>query len=362
MNNFSDKVNFIWSIAELLRGDYKASEYGRVILPLVVLRRLDCVLEPTKESVLALAGDPRLGGVERVLNQAAGQSFSNKSALTFRKLLDDPGQVAGNLGNYINGFSSVARETFEKFDFEGQIARLEEAGILFQVIQKFANIDLHPDAVGNQEMGYIFEELIRRFSEQSNETAGEHFTPREVVHLMVDLLFLEDNSLLSDRGVIRTLYDPACGTGGMLSVAQERVRQLNDSTQLHVFGQEINDESYAICRSDMLIRNQDATHIAAGNSFSKDGFAGERFDYFLCNPPFGVDWKKVERAIRDEHDKKGMAGRFGAGLPRINDGSLLFLQHMIAKWNPPEPVGSRLAIVFNGSTVFPSDAGSLDGP
>jgi len=251
MNNFSDKVNFIWSIAELLRGDYKASEYGRVILPLVVLRRLDCVLEPTKESVLALAGDPRLGGVERVLNQAAGQSFSNKSALTFRKLLDDPGQVAGNLGNYINGFSSVARETFEKFDFEGQIARLEEAGILFQVIQKFANIDLHPDAVGNQEMGYIFEELIRRFSEQSNETAGEHFTPREVVHLMVDLLFLEDNSLLSDRGVIRTLYDPACGTGGMLSVAQERVRQLNDSTQLHVFGQEINDESYAICRSDM---------------------------------------------------------------------------------------------------------------
>ncbi len=355
MASFSDKVNFIWSIAELLRGDYKASEYGRVILPLVVLRRLDSVLEPTKEAVLAAV---QRGTPELALQHVAKQSFYNTSALTFRKLLDDPGQAAANLRSYINGFSSTARETFEKFDFDAQISKLEEAGVLFQVLQKFAAIDLHPDTVSNREMGYVFEELIRRFSEQSNETAGEHFTPREVVRLMVDMLFLEDGELLSAPGINRRLLDPACGTGGMLSVAEEYLRDLNPSARLFVYGQEVNDESYAICRSDMMIKGQSASNIVVGNSFSKDGFPGQTFDYFLCNPPFGVEWKKVEKVVRDEHERQGTPGRFGAGLPRINDGSLLFLQHMIAKWDPPERVGSRLAIVFNGSPLFTGDAGS----
>lgn len=361
MSRFQDKVSFIWSVADLLRGDYKASEYGRVILPLTVLRRLDCVLEPSKQAVLEAQALPivqSLADPDAVLCKAAGQPFYNSSPLEFPTLLADPPLVAENLRAYIAGFSASARETFEHFNFDDHIDRLKRGGILFQVLQKFAGIDLHPDKVPNTEMGLIFEELIRRFAEQSNETAGEHFTPREVVRLMVDLLFAEDDALLRERAIIRTLYDPAAGTGGMLSVAQEYLAELNPDAELWVYGQEINPESYAICRSDMMIKGQDPKNIVFGNSFSQDGFAGRVFDYFLSNPPYGVEWKKVEATVRDEHARLGEHGRFGAGLPRINDGSLLFLQHMIAKWRDPEQGGSRLAIIFNGSPLFTGDAGS----
>lgn len=361
MRSFQDKVAFIWSVADLLRGDYKASEYGRIILPLTVLRRLDCVLEARKGIVLERAQEPMIQALQDpdpVLQHVAGQRFFNRSRLDFRTLLSDPPHIADNLRAYIHGFSASARETFERFNFDDHIDRLDAAGILFQVVQKFAAIDLHPDTVPNSEMGTIFEELIRRFSEQSNETAGEHFTPREVVRLMVDLLFIEDDDLLRERAIIRTLYDPACGTGGMLSVAQEQLESLNPEATLAVYGQELNPESYAICRSDMMIKGQDPANIAFGNSFSQDGHAGQTFDYFLSNPPFGVEWKKVESTVRGEHARLGLDGRFGAGLPRINDGSLLFLQHMIFKWKGPESGGSRLAIVFNGSPLFTGDAGS----
>lgn len=362
MTNFQDKVGFIWSVADLLRGDYKQSEYGKVILPLTVLRRLDSVLAKTKDKVLAKAqvlperADEQIRHV--MLCQAAGQSFYNLSKFTFRSLLDDPNHLAANLNHYITGFSANAREIFtEKFKFSDQIARLDEGNILFLVLGKFLEIDLHPDAVDNVTMGYIFEELIRKFSELSNETAGEHFTPREVIRLMVNLLFLEDDDALRKKGVIRTLYDPAAGTGGMLSVAENYLRELNPSASLKTFGQELNPESYAICKSDMMIKGEDAGNVRFGNSFTQDGLPGEKFDYFLSNPPFGVEWKKVEREVRDEHDKQGMSGRFGAGLPRISDGSLLFLQHMISKFKT-DGQGSRLAIVFNGSPLFTGGAGS----
>ncbi len=373
INNFQEKVSFIWSVADLLRGDYKQSEYGKVILPLTVLRRLDCVLEPTKEKVLAKAkalpkrADEAMKDL--MLSQAAGQSFYNLSKFAFQptdaakgrafvSLLGDQEQIAANLTNYIAGFSANAREIFlDKFKFGDQINRLDESNLLYLVLSKFIEIDLHPDAVDNIEMGYIFEELIRRFSEASNETAGEHFTPREVIRLMVNLLFIADDDVLRKRGVIRTLYDPACGTGGMLSVAEIYLRELNRSATLKVFGQELNPESYAICKSDMLIKGEDASNIKFGNSFTQDGLPGERFDYMLSNPPFGVEWKKVERQIRDEHERMGMAGRFGAGLPRVSDGSLLFLQHMISKFKQ-NGSGSRLAIVFNGSPLFTGAAGS----
>jgi type I restriction enzyme M protein len=353
-------AGFIWSVADLLRGDYKQSEYGKVILPLTVLRRLDCVLDATKSAVLARAArlQGQIENVEPVLRSVAGQSFYNTSPLDFGKLLQDPGQLAGNLRAYIAGFSAGAREVLEKFDFDVQITRLERADLLYLVVSRFAEIDLHPERVSNVEMGYLYEELIRRFSELSNETAGEHFTPREVIRLMVNLLFAEDDELLRDAGAVRTLFDPACGTGGMLSVAENHLRDLNPSAQLKVAGQELNEESYAICRSDMMIKGQDASRIVCGNSFSEDGHRGETFDYLLANPPFGVEWKKVERVIRDENEKLGFRGRFGAGLPRINDGSLLFLQHMISKMKPPEKGGSRLAIVFNGSPLFSGAPGS----
>ncbi|MDA8063263.1 MAG: class I SAM-dependent DNA methyltransferase, partial [Actinomycetota bacterium] len=351
---------FIWSVADLLRGDYKQSEYGKVILPLTVLRRLDCVLEPTKAAVLAraakLAG--QVDNVEPVLCAVAGQRFYNTSPLDFPRLLDDPAQVAGNLRAYIAGFSSGAREVLDKFDFDTQITRLARADLLYLVLSRFCEIDLHPDAVSNIEMGYLYEELVRRFSELSNETAGEHFTPREVIRLMVNLLFATDDDVLTDAGVIKTLYDPACGTGGMLSVAEDHLRSLNPSARLEVFGQELNDETYAICRSDMMLKGQDASHIVAGNSFSDDGHKGATFDYMLANPPFGVEWKKVEETVRAEHETRGFAGRFGAGLPRINDGSFLFLQHMLSKMKPAEEGGSRLAVVFNGSPLFSGAAGS----
>jgi len=360
VNNFTERANFIWSIADLLRGDYKRSEYGRVILPLTVLRRLDCVLEPTKETVLAyLPQTKRLspGAVETVLKKKAKLSFYNKSKFNFQKLIADPNDIAANLRNYINGFSKNARNILEHFNFNDHIERLDKANLLYMVVKRFAEVDLHPNKIPNIEMGYIFEELIRKFADLSNETAGEHFTPREVIRLMVNLLFLNDKRILTKKGIVKTLYDPACGTGGMLSVAEEYLRELNPDADLRVFGQELNPESYAICNSDMLIKGQNTEHIKFGNSFTQDGLKDEKFDYMLSNPPFGVEWKKIKDEITKEYEKLGFAGRFGAGLPRISDGSFLFLQHMISKMRP-EDGGARLGIVFNGSPLFSGGAGS----
>jgi type I restriction enzyme M protein len=350
---------FIWSVADLLRGDYKQSEYGKVILPLVVLRRLDCVLEATKPQVLQrfAALKDRIENIEPVLTQASGEQFFNTSQLDFRRLLDDPANIGDNLRSYIGAFSQGARDVIDKFDFGTQITKLERGNLLYLVISKFADLDLHPGQVSNLEMGYLYEELVRRFSELSNETAGEHFTPREVIRLMVNLL-INDANTLTGEGVIKTIFDPACGTGGMLSVAEEHLRALNPRAAVAVFGQELNAETYAICRSDMMLKGQNASNIAFGNSFSEDGHTDAKFDYLLANPPFGVEWKKVEDAIRAEAEKRGFHGRFGAGLPRINDGSFLFLQHMISKMKPPAEGGSRLAIVFNGSPLFTGAAGS----
>jgi len=361
VNQFSDKVNFIWSLKELLRGPYKDHQVGRVILPLTVLRRLDCVLEPTKAKVLAKAAELKGGKVantEPILNRVAGASFHNTSKLDFQKLKGDADKIAANLTAYIKGFSSKVREIFEKFNFEPEIARLEENDRLFLVVSKFAEFDLHPDRVSNIEMGYIFEELIRRGNEAANETAGDHFTPREVIRLMVNLLLAPDRDLLVKKGIVRTLFDPACGTGGMLAVADEYLHELNPDAKLEVFGQDHNPESYAVCGSDMLIKGHNIDHIVFGSSFTKDGFSSERFDYLLANPPFGVEWKPDETAIRKEHETQGLDGRFGAGLPRINDGSFLFLQHMISKMKPTKDGGSRIGIVFNGSPLFTGDAGS----
>jgi type I restriction enzyme M protein len=354
-------ADFIWSVADLLRGDYKQSEYGKVILPLTVIRRLDCVLEPTKDAVLKkqkqLTG--KVKNAAPVLEGVADQKFFNTSPLTFLRLLDDPSSMADSLRSYIGGFSPTAKDVIDKFDFDVQIDRLSKANLLYQVVSRFADIDLHPDAVSNVEMGYLYEELIRKFSELSNETAGEHFTPREVIQLMVNLLFGDDaDDVLTKPGVVKTLCDPACGTGGMLSVAEDHLRELNPKATLAVYGQELNAETYAICRSDMMLKGQDASRIAFGNSFSEDHHEGARFDYLLANPPFGVEWKKVEDAVKGESQVKGFSGRFGAGLPRINDGSFLFLQHMISKMKRPEEGGSRIAIVFNGSPLFTGAAGS----
>lgn len=360
MNNFKERANFIWSIADLLRGDYKQSEYGKVILPLTVLRRLDCVLEPSKQAVLDYL--PQTKGlspdaIETVLKRKAKLSFYNKSKFDFQKLIADPSDIAANLRNYITGFSKNARDILEHFNFEDHIERLDKSNLLFLIIKRFAEVDLHPEAVPNIEMGYIFEDLIRKFADLSNETAGEHFTPREVIRLMVNILFLNDKDVLTKKGIVKTLYDPACGTGGMLSIAEEHLRELNPDASLRVFGQELNPESYAICNSDMLIKGQNTDHIKFGNSFTQDGLRDEKFDYMLSNPPFGVEWKKIEEDIKKESEKLGMSGRFGAGLPRISDGSFLFLQHMISKMRP-ENGGARLGIVFNGSPLFSGGAGS----
>jgi type I restriction enzyme M protein len=356
----TNHAGLIWAIADLLRGDYKQSEYGRVILPLVVLRRLDCVLEPTKDQVLirlaALEG--RVENVGPVLQAITGIDVYNTSRLTLKKILADPAQVAGNLRAWIAAFDSETRDVIEKFEFDAQIGRLDRAKLLYLVLSKVTEVDLHPDVVSNVEMGYLYEELIRRFSELSNETAGEHFTPREVIRLMVDLLFLEDDEALRTPGIVRTMLDPACGTGGMLSVGQDYLRELNPGARLEAYGQELNAETYAICRSDMMLKGQRASNIRLGNSFSQDQFQGQRYDYLLANPPFGVEWKKVQREVEDEHAKFRFDGRFGAGLPRINDGSFLFLQHMISKLKRPEEGGGRLAIVFNGSPLFTGGAGS----
>ena len=355
VENFSEKADFIWEIADLLRGDYKQSEYQKVILPMTVLRRLDCVTERNKEDVLERYEQLEQQGIENKapsLKKASGEKVYNTSEYTFETLTDDPDDIASNLQYYINAYDEETKEIFDKFDFGHQIQRLDEADLLFQIVQRFSEIDLHPSEVPNEEMGYIYEELIRKFNELSNETAGEHFTPREVIELMVNLIFDEDDEVLTEEGAVRTVYDPACGTGGMLSVAEDHVRDFNDDANLHVFGQEVNPESYAVCNSDMLIKGQEPENIVYGNSFTNDGFPDQKFDYMLSNPPFGVSWKKVKETIEREHEEQGFAGRFGAGTPTVKDGALLFLQHMLSKMKPPEEGGSRIAIVFNGSPLF----------
>ncbi len=351
---------FIWSVADLLRGDYKQSEYGKVILPFTVLRRLDCVLEPTKAAVLAEYAEKQKAGLnpDPFLLRKSGQSFYNTSPLDMRRLMGDPNNIRQNLFSYIQGFSPAVRDIFERFDFATQIERLAKNGLLYQVTEKFAGIDLHPETVDNTQMGHVFEELIRKFAEISNETAGEHFTPREVIRLMVNLIFVEDDEALTKPGVVRTIYDPTAGTGGMLSVADEHLTSMNPKAKLTMFGQELNDESFAICKADMLIKGQDVANIVAGNTLSDDGHSTRKFDYMLSNPPFGVEWKKVEKEVRKEHETRGFDGRFGPGLPRVSDGSMLFLLHLISKMRPANDGGSRFGIVLNGSPLFTGGAGS----
>src|SRR3984893_17994513 len=354
-------ANFIWSICNLLRGPYKRNEYRKVILPLTVLRRFDCMLVPTKERVLkqhtAIKSKPETV-VKSLLEKASGHRFYNLSRLDLRKLLDDPNQLAPNLNGYINRFSKNVREIMERFAFDQQIARMAEKNLLYEVIKAFARVDLGRDRVDPMRMGYVFEELIRIGAEQSNEEAGEHFTPREVIKLMVNLLLAPEKDL-AKSGIVKTIFDPACGPGGMLSIAEEYIRSLNAKSSLHLFGQDWNDEAWAICRSDMLIKGENADNIVLGCSFEKDGFTQlqHKFDYMLANPPFGVEWKQQQKFIEKEAER-GYQGRFGAGLPRINDGALLFLQHMISKMRSPQEGGSRIGIIFNGSPLFTGDAGS----
>ena len=360
-HNFQEKVNFIWSIADLLRGDYKQAEFQDVILPLTVLRRLDDVLEPTKEKVLKKNQELKEKGIENkdlILTRASGYPFYNISKFTFQSLLQDANNIAKNLRAYINGFSQNMYNILENFEFDSEIKKLDEANLLYLIIQRFNEMDLHPDAVSNHEMGTVFEELIRRFSEQSNETAGEHFTPREVIRLMVRLL-IAGNGSLKQKNIIRTIYDPAGGTGGMLTTAKDEIiEHVNPTAQVFLFGQELNPKTFAIAKSDILIKGEEADNIKKGNSFSEDQLVGKTFDLMLSNPPFGVEWKKVESYVRKEAEELGFEGRFGAGLPRISDGSLLFIQHMISKMKPVREGGGRIAIVFNGSPLFTGDAGS----
>lgn len=356
-------TGLVWSVTDLLRGDYKRSDYGRVIVPFTVLRRLECALEPTRAKVADLATyyNGSEMAPEGFLQRASGHAFYNKSDLTLRKIAADPQNAVNNLEAYVAAFSGNVRGILDRFGFAQQIRRLDDANLLHRILGKFADLDLRPDAVSDDSMGHIFEELIRRFAEYSNETAGEHFTPREVIRLMVDILVASDTDVLSSSGSISTIMDPACGTGGMLSVAQERIKALNPDALVEVFGQELNPESWAICRSHLVVKGQNPENIAFGNSISEDRHAQQKFDYLLANPPFGVDWKVVKEEVEREHRSLGEAGRFGAGLPRINDGSLLFLQHMISKMKPVDANGgggSRLAIIFNGSPLFTGTAGS----
>jgi len=358
--NQQNLSSFIWSVADLLRGDYKQSEYGKVILPLTVLRRIDCVLEPTKAAVLAELEKRTATGVnpEPFLLRKSKQLFYNTSPLDIKKLMGDQDNIRENLFSYIQAFSAAVRDIFECFDFHTQVERLAKANLLYLVTEKFANIDLHPEVVSNEQMGHIFEELIRKFAELSNETAGEHFTPREVIRLMVNLLFMEDDDALTKPGIVRSLYDPTAGTGGMLSVAEDHLSGQNPEARLVMYGQELNGESYAICKADMLIKGQDISNIIHGNTLSDDGLPGKQFDYMLSNPPFGVEWKKIKKEIVKEHEQDGFNGRFGPGLPRVSDGSLLFLMHLISKMRPTKDGGSRFGIVLNGSPLFTGNAGS----
>ena len=351
---------FIWSVADLLRGDYKQSDYGKVILPFTVLRRLDCVLEPSKEAVLAEKQLREGQGLdpEPFLLRVAGQGFCNTSALGMRRLMGDQDNIGENLRSYIQAFTPAVRDIFESFEFHLQVDKLDKAGLLYMVCERFAQIDLHPETVSNAEMGLVFEELIRKFAELSNETAGEHFTPREVIKLMVNLIFIEDDQALTQSGIVRSLYDPTAGTGGMLSVAEEHLVGMNPSARLVLSGQELNPESYAICKADMLIKGQDIKNIRFGNTLSDDQLGDQKYDYMLSNPPFGVEWKKIQKEVQREADTLGFAGRFGPGLPRVSDGSLLFLLHLISKMRPASDGGSRFGIVLNGSPLFTGGAGS----
>jgi type I restriction enzyme M protein len=368
-NAFSEIVNFLWQNAERLRGVYKPNDYDKVILPLLVIRRLDCVLEPTKDRVLAEIEKLKGKGVkltdplaDKLLQRAARLPFYNTSKLDFERLKGDPNHIASNFRAYLKAFSPGLRDIIEKFKLDQEIERLDEHDRLYVILNIFADVDVHPDKVPNHVMGSIFEELIRRFNEKKNEEAGDHYTPREVIRLMVDLLFSEDDDVLRRPGIVRSLFDPACGTGGMLSVAEEYLRELNPEAKLEVFGQTLLPETYAVCKADMLMRGQNADNIAPLSSLSKDAHSQRTFDYMLSNPPFGVEWKDDAKVIEEEYEKEGFAGRFGAGLPRINDGSLLFLMHMISKMKKYDlktgEGGSRLAIVFNGSPLFTGDAGS----
>ena len=358
--SFTSTASFIWSVADLLRGDYKQSDYGKVILPFTLLRRLECVLEPTREAVLTEYEARKDLGIplEVFLTKKSGQSFYNTSKFSLNTLLADPANLKANLEHYIADFSANAREIFEKYKFHEQLEYLDESNLLYQIVQKFANVDLHPDTISNHEMGLVFEELIRRFAEASNETAGEHFTPRDIVRLTTALLFIGDDAVLTKAGVVRSLYDPTAGTGGFLTSGSEYVHELNPEAKLVTFGQELNPESYAICRADMLIKGQAVENIKYGNTLSDDQLPLEKFDYMLSNPPFGVEWKKVEKVIKDEHKLKGYNGRFGPGLPRVSDGSLLFLLHLISKMRPVDEGGSRIGIILNGSPLFTGGAGS----
>ncbi|WP_368873333.1 type I restriction-modification system subunit M [Shewanella algae] len=359
--SISSLPSFIWSVADLLRGDFKQSQYGRIILPFTVLRRLECVLETNKEKVLAqfeATKDMAELAREKLLLNASGQSFYNVSKMDLTKLGET--NTGDNLDAYVRAFSKDAREIFEHFNFVNTIYALDDANLLYQVVKKFRGIDLSPDKITNYQMGSVFEELIRRFAESSNETAGEHFTPRDIVRLTTSLVFSADDEALTKPGAVRSIYDPTAGTGGFLSSGMEYLNEINGSARLATFGQELNPESYAICKADMLIKGQDISNIKLGNTLSDDQLRFERFDYCLSNPPFGVDWKKVEKQVNDEHKLKGHEGRFGPGLPRVSDGSLLFLMHLISKMKPvsDNSPGSRIGIILNGSPLFTGGAGS----
>ena len=365
--NFSQTAAFIWSVADLLRGDFKQSQYGRVILPFTLLRRLECVLAETKDAVVAKYDELKTSPLpedakEKFLLRASGLSFFNTSKMDLGKMGQN--DIKANLESYVQAFSPDAREIFEHFKFSEFVGLLEDANLLFKVVKKFATTDLSPKAISNYEMGLVFEELIRRFAESSNETAGEHFTPRDIVRLTTSLVFMEDDEALTQDGIIRTIYDPTAGTGGFLSSGMEYVHELNPNAVMRAFGQELNPESYAICKADMLIKGQDVSRIKLGNTLSNDQLPQDQFDYMLSNPPFGVDWKKIEGEINDEHTQKGFNGRFGPGLPRVSDGSLLFLMHLISKMRDNHNVdgsvsnGGRIGIILNGSPLFTGGAGS----
>ncbi|WP_338670750.1 class I SAM-dependent DNA methyltransferase [Pantoea dispersa] len=365
--NFSQTAAFIWSVADLLRGDFKQSQYGRVILPFTLLRRLECVLAETKDAVVAKYDELKTSPLpedakEKFLLRTSTFSFFNTSKMDLGKMGQN--DIKANLESYVQAFSPDAREIFEHFKFSEFVGLLEDANLLFKVVKKFATTDLSPKAISNYEMGLVFEELIRRFAESSNETAGEHFTPRDIVRLTTSLVFMEDDEALTQDGIIRTIYDPTAGTGGFLSSGMEYVHELNPNAVMRAFGQELNPESYAICKADMLIKGQDVSRIKLGNTLSNDQLPQDQFDYMLSNPPFGVDWKKIEGEINDEHTQKGFIGRFGPGLPRVSDGSLLFLMHLISKMRDNHNVdgtvsnGGRIGIILNGSPLFTGGAGS----
>lgn len=360
-SNVNEKAALIWAIADKLTGVYKPHEYGEVILPLTVIRRFDCILSDTKDAVLKKYDEVKNLPMKDVLLRSAtgGKAFYNTSKYTFERLLDDPDNIEENFRDYLNGFSENVQDIIEKFKFDGHITTMANKGILYIVIREFTSpkANLHPDVISNLEMGYIFEEIIRRFSEAHNEAAGQHYTPREVIRLMVNILFHDDNDILSGNNVAKTIYDPACGTGGMLSVSEEYLHELNAATELLVFGQELNDQTFAICKADMLIKGNDANFIKDGNTLSDDQFEGQKFDYIISNPPFGREWKNEKTKVEAEA-KRGFAGRFGAGVPAVSDGQMLFLLTAISKMKEPSDGGSRIAIIHNGSPLFTGDAGS----